>query len=244
MWPFLVSSALAQTSPFFNVTCTPDGPLADLGPIEVECSVAVQEDGEGDPIGTWGTTSWLMGDGTALKGDVVTHTYTESGVFTISVELDDFALAGDTGLIEVPGSRTLTRLQGFYTVCGDPMPEFEIVDKGGLRYDVVNRTPVDQPRCLRTLDWTVKRDGRSRPLFSFDNWEPSFELPEEGTYVVSVAMVAIGGEAKADVVLDAEYNLTSDYYRTFARACSTAPTGGALGLLVLLAFAAGRRERR
>ena len=195
-------------------------------------------------MGTFDAIHWRMGDGTTFEGEQAFHTYTKDGVYTITVELRNFALSGDTGLVEVPENLTQTRLQGFYTLCSEPMPEFEIVDKGGLRYDIVNLTPVTQPRCISTLDWSVKRQGRDRELLEFDTWEPSFDLPDEGTYVVSATMVGMAGEATTEFVLDAEYNLTSDYYRVFAQACSTAPASSGLGLLVLLAVTAGRRRRR
>lgn len=243
MWPILVASAMAQTSPLFDVICTPDGPVASADPIEVACSVEVLHIG-GDPVGTWGTTQWLMGDGTLLKGDAITHTYTEPGVYTISVQLDDFVIQGDTGLVEVDSHDSLTRLTGFYTVCGLPEPDFELIDKGGLEYQVVNTTPVDQPRCIDTLKWTVKRRGASRTLHTFETWEPRFQLPEKGEYTVSLYMTGIAGGATNDLFLDAGYNLTSDYYRVHAQPCSTAPVGSVTGALVLLAVAAGRRRRR
>jgi len=247
MWMLLLSAAMAQTSPFFDVTCSPGGPLAESGSIEVECGVAVYAY-EGNPLGTWGTTRWLMGDGTRLEGDSITHTYETEGVFSVRVELEDFEPADFAyelfEVSEFPPNAAVTRLNGIYSICSQPAPKFDIVDKGGLRYDIVNRTPVEQPRCFNEIEWTVRRQGADRALARLDTWEPSFEVPEEGSYVVTVSLTGVTGVGVTDVVLDAEYNLTSDYKRVRATSCNAAPAGSALGLLVLLAVAASRRERR
>ncbi|MEN0061427.1 MAG: PKD domain-containing protein [Myxococcota bacterium] len=243
MWPLLVSSALAQTSPFFDVTCTPEGPTADVGPITVACEVEIATSG-GDPIGAWTETQWLMGDGTVLTGDAIDYTYADEGLYTISVELKDLVVQGPDGDIEIDEPLNKTRLSGFYTICGAPRPEFDIVDKGGLNYEISNRSAVDQPRCLRAMEWTVRRQGARNPVFSSENWQPDFQVPDEGTYIVSLTMMGLGGEATADLLFDAQYNLTSDYYRVFASSCSTAPAGSAFGVLALFAVAAARRVRR
>ncbi|MEO0603539.1 MAG: PKD domain-containing protein [Myxococcota bacterium] len=241
MWLLLVSSALAQTSPFFNVICTPEGPFADADAIDVECSIEpAQFAGE---FGTWESAKWFMGDGTVYEGDEIAHTYADEGAYSIGVQLDGFTI--DLPFDEIPENAVDTRLGDYFTVCGLPRPEFELIDKGGLRYDVVNISAVDQARCLREIAYQVTREGSREPLLTFDSWEPSFEVPSEGLYTVSLTMVGLGGEATADVELDAEFGLTSDYYRVFARACSTAPMGStAFGTLVILAVAAGRRRRR
>ncbi len=242
MWLLLVASAAAQTSPYFTVNCTPEGPIAFGEPTEVSCGVEAREyRGE---VGTWESAVWLVGDGTVYEGDEFVHTYTESGTYTLSVELEGFALDRDTGIVELDSQEVRTRLGDYYTLCGPPEPEFEIVDKGGLTYDVVNTTAVDQARCLRSLDFEIRRSRGDQVLQSFQTWEPSFELPSEGLYFVSLEVDGVGGAARAEVELDAEFNLTSDYYRVYARPCSTAPVGSGLGMLVILAIAAGRRRSR
>lgn len=242
MWPILVTAAMAQSNPVFDVNCDPVGPYADVGPIDVSCDVTLSPFIDEDDV-EWGDTQWRMGDGTVLLGDSIAYTYVETGAYDLTVTLRDFAVRGEEGF-ELVAEEPTRRLGDYFVVCRPPEPEFELVDKGGLTYDAVNTTPVDQPRCLRELTWTVRRAGEQEVLLTETTWEPRFELPEAGPYVVTLTMVGKAGTASSEFNLDAAFNLTSDYYRVFASSCSTVPAPASLGVFGLLALLGWRRARR
>src|SRR6476619_3746376 len=70
--------------------CTSSGEKGALGivgvpPLEVTCTVLPPEEC------SYSEVSWTVGDGELYFGDTITHVYDETGQFTVSVQLADYA---------------------------------------------------------------------------------------------------------------------------------------------------------
>jgi hypothetical protein len=222
--------------------CTGTGKEGALGiigvpPLEVTCTVLPPEEG------SYSEVSWTVGDGDLHYGDSITHVYEDFGQFTISVKLEDFVPGG-----EAPAAEDAEHTRyGFVTVCGPPEPGFTYVNKGGLDFKLLNLSGV-APHCLDSSEWEVFKGEKAegKPLFRFDDWEPRFELPEEGPWTIRLSQKGIGGATFADLVLHARYQLTDDLLKgPRAADCSTGP-GAGLGWswlgASLLALALARRR--
>jgi hypothetical protein len=215
-----------------DFVCTGSGQEGGLGivgvpPLEVQCEVVPPEGAD------YSEVSWTMGDGELYFGETISYLYEDFGQYTISVKLEDFAGASEYDDGE------LTRY-GFVTVCGPPEPQFTYINKGGLDIKLVNKS-VLAPNCLESSEWSVFEGGTPEgiPRFTFDTWEPRFELPSEGTWTIRLTQGGMGGVTHADLTLDAHYKLTDDLTQgPRARACAVAPLQmsalgvSALGLLL------------
>ncbi len=212
----LSSGALAQSVTF--VCNDGDRSVVGVAPFEVSCEVRPPS------VGTWSGVRWRLGDGETAEGDRFTYTYDEPGMYTVSVSLLDYEPSPD-------GRRDLERRRdGTVTACGEPEPRFDYVNKGGRDYQMINLTPVATPRCLRTLHWAVYRGARGggEPLYEFETWQPRFELPEDGPYLVEYTVDALGGSVTTSARIEAEYALTEEYKPGQSTSCSS--VGGVGGL--------------
>jgi len=215
MWTLLVSSVWAQAVDFECFPAGPDGQVRGEPPVTVSCDLVV------DALYEFSEAEWIMGDGTALTGSSIEHTYDEPGQYDVHVYLDDFGYAVDTGLAEVPSSEVK---RGLVTVCDAPVAEFSYVFKGGLDYQMVNRSDFI-PDCLDTLEWTVYRgEGRTGDIVDeAPGWEPRFVLPEEGTYTFVLDLGGLAGNSAAKLSVDAQGGLSDDYDHHKPSLCATAP---------------------
>jgi PKD repeat protein len=74
-------------------------PVADAGPDQtgIEGEVLTFDGtGSSDPDGTIASYEWDMGDGTILSGDIVTHSYSLAGTYTVTLTVTDNDGATDT----------------------------------------------------------------------------------------------------------------------------------------------------
>ncbi|MEQ1566525.1 MAG: PKD domain-containing protein [Myxococcota bacterium] len=223
----------ASAADLVDFACDPEGPLVGVAPLAVTCEVVPPASG------TWDAVSWTGGDGSVVEGDVVSFSYDAPGDYTVSVRLDGYLDADGA-----PPPDDVEHVEySFVTLCGPPEPEFGYRNKGGLDYELVNRSAVSTS-CLATSRWKLYR-GRSatgEPAFVFDTWEPRVEL-SEGPWTVRLEQTGVGGEGAAEVTLLARYQLTQDYTDRSAYPCSTGPlAAGPLGALVVATLA--RRRRR
>lgn len=233
MWTalVLVTAASAATVDF---VCTPGGQAGVVGlpPVAVTCDVVAPT------IGSWDEVSWTFGDGAVIIGDSASFTYEDVGQYSVTVRLENFEDPGD------PDAADPVRVRHFFvTVCGLPVPAFDIENVGGLEYRAHNSSEI-MPGCLDTTRWTVFSGSAAsgEPLFDFVNWEPRFALPDEGPYVVRLEQAGLAGAATAELPLDAKFQVPDRLKELNSSACAAAPAGGAwLGLLLLAALA--RRAR-
>jgi len=234
MWTLLVSLTWAQAVDFTCLPSTDAGGVVGEPPLTVACDLVV------DALYEYSEARWIMGDGTALTGTSVDHTYDEPGQYDVHLYLDGFAYAVDTGTPAVEGEEVK---RGLVTVCDTPQAEFTYVFKGGLSYQMVNTSDF-VPDCLDVLRWTVHEgDGRGGPVVEeASGWEPRFTLPEEGTYTFVLEVGGLTGATAAKLVVDANGGLSDDF-GNHASACSSVgvPSHGWLAWLVPLAVAVRRR---
>jgi hypothetical protein len=239
MW-WLASVAAAQAVDF---SCSPSdasGEVLAVPPITVTCELQVSE------LYDYAAAEWLMGDGTVRTGDSVAHVYETPGQYDVHVYLEGLAYAvGDTGVEAVPPDvpdQVVKR--GHVTLCEAPTVEFSYVFKGGLTYEMHNRSDFIAG-CVDTIQWAVHEgEGRDGALVAAsDTWETTFELPEEGTYTIFLDMGGIAGNAAAKITVEAEGGLTEELDRS-PTACATGPLPGAVGGLFLAAAAMVGRRRR
>ena len=223
----LVSAAHAQVRDV-DFACNGEARVVGVPPLEVACEAVLPTSG------TWDEIVWLVGDGTVLTGPEIEYSYEEAGLYSISVILEGFEGDGESRV----------RRDGAVTVCGTPEPEFTVIDKGGRDYQVVNLTAVDTPRCLSAVDWEVRRgsSGDGAVLYTFETWEPRFELPEDGVYTVIQRASGLGGDSSASLRIDAEYGLTEEYYERFSASCGTLPASTMGWALVPLLLIVRRRR--
>jgi len=202
-------------------------------PLDVECTAEL-------PDGSWDRTVWLWGDGETSEGDSAVHTYQVPGLYAVSVFLEGYvppAPYDDMGDLS-------ERLDGLVSVCGEPVPRFTFIDKGGRDYQMVNQTSVSTPLCLESVHWEVFRGERmdGNTLMTFEFWEPRFELPEDGQFTIVLTAGGVGGDSAAALQIDAKFNLTEEINRTTASSCAVAPAGA--GWLALGVGLLGLRRRK
>jgi len=189
--------------------------------------------------------SWTFGDGSIKTGEDVSFTYDEVGQYAISVRLDGYVDPDEPDAVVPQEVR-----EGAVTVCGPPEPEFTWSNKGGLRYSLKNESTI-APYCLGDSKWEVFR-GRTTegpPVMTFETWDPRFELPHEGPWLVRLTQTGLAGRSTADHLIQARYQLTDDLKGLPSYACSTSSSGTASGTasgaaLGLLAALAARRSGR
>lgn len=200
MLMFATSIAAAQ-----SFVCNDLERVVDVAPAEVTCVAALDE--------PYDRIEWLNGLGDILEGARFTTQYTEPGQYSVHMYVEGYGLEGDDVSL---------RRDGAVTVCGVPEPEFDIIDKGGRVYEVVNRTEV-LLLCIDNVEWTVHEGGEDGPIVaSFPIWQPSFALDEDGDYTVTLAVEGRAGTAALSVPLEAEYGLTEQFYARRSQSCSTA----------------------
>ena len=132
------------------------------------------------------------------------------------------------------------RRDGAITACGLPEPEFDIVDKGGRTYEIVNKTPAVL-LCIEEVEWEV-RDDQGEVVHRFPSWQPSFLLDEDGDYTVTLTAMGLAGTAEASQVLEARYGLTEELTERQVYACSTGGSAVGWWLVPVLALMARRRR--
>lgn len=198
-------------------SCTPE---LGLPPLEVLCELPGDaEDGQHN--------EWVMGDGTVLVGQVVSHVYEDAGQYTIA-----------RSTVSDDGDQLTPTTYDVVTACGPPEAAFTYTFRGGVEYDMLNRTDV-LPGCAETVRWTVY-EGTARgstPLLEADTWETFFVFPEEGTYTVFLDVAGMAGASAAKLTIEAEGGLP-DSYRRNPPVCATGPAsaGWWLALPLLLGW--------
>ena len=234
-----------------DFTCSPDdgaGQIVGLPPLEIRCVPLLPLEG------TWDKVVWTFGDGATAEGEAVDHVYDRPGQFTVSVTLENFVDAppdtDDTDAVAPADTDPYESRFGYVTVCGAPEPEFTYAFKGGLDYELKNRTPA-APHCLSELRWDIfeGRAVQGDPWRSIETWEPEFILPREGIWTVVLTVGGIGGTRSAKLEIDAKYALTDDLDLGPQNLhCSTGgPAGlavGALPFALPFALLLARRRRR
>ncbi|MEQ1501632.1 MAG: PKD domain-containing protein [Myxococcota bacterium] len=226
-----------------DFACSPgevgtDG-IVGLAPLEVQCVATLPA------AGTWDDVTWTFGDGSVVSGESASFVYTEPGQYTVSVRLEGYD--DGSGVLTAP---TVTRY-GLVTVCGEPEPAFTYQNKGGLVFDLINKTTV-AVHCVNDLRWDVFRGGTGGdPAMTLDTWDPRVELPDEGEWTFRLTLGGMGGTAASELTIDAQYQLTDDFDTAgHAAACTTVPLGGpqpaglaAFGALAVAAIGRARRRR-
>jgi hypothetical protein len=221
-----------------DFVCTGSGQEGGLGivgvpPLEVQCEVVLPEGA------TYSEISWTVGDGELYFGESVSVRYEDFGQYTISVKLEDFVGTDEDEFADGELAR-----YGFVTVCGPPEPEFTYINKGGLDFKLVNKSAI-APNCLESSTWSVFQGetAEGTPEFTFDTWEPRFELPTEGDWTIRLTQGGIGGVTHADLTLKARYKLTDDLtHGPAARSCATVPASLSSLVLLLVPWLVRRRR--
>ncbi len=98
------------------------------------------------------SAGWVFGDGGTEEGVNVTHTYTEPGNYTITVEVE-----GDSEGCDDEGWVSEFRKVGFVRACGIPEVEFTVEHVDGLQYQMVNETMCRSTAAFRTSSGTSTR---------------------------------------------------------------------------------------
>lgn len=234
MIPTLVLAVSAHAADV-DFTCSPDegGGIVGLPPLEVRCVVVTPAEG------TWESTSWTFGEGTLLTGDAVSFVYEDEGQYTVSVQLD-----GYEGLDTATDDPYHAEF-GYVTVCGAPEVRFTYVNKGGLDYELVNKTVV-AVNCIQDLQWEVfeGKSAEGEPKYVFETWSPRFELPREGPWTIRLTVGGLAGTSAADLTIDAKKQLTDDLTQgPHAYWCATSPSAGAPWMWVAGLVVLRRRKR-
>jgi hypothetical protein len=240
-----ITSLLTGTASAADVdfVCTGSGQQGGLGivgvpPLDIQCEVLPP------PGASYSEATWTVGDGELYAGETISYRYEDFGQYTISVQLEDFEGADESD------SGELTRY-GFVTVCGPPEPEFTYINKGGLDIKLVNKSAIVAPSCLESSKWSVFQGDTADgiPRFTFDTWEPRFELPAEGSWTIRLTQGGMGGLTHSDLTLEARYKLTDDLtLGPKAQSCNLSHAGQAgtafsgLGLLLLAPWLVRRRR--
>lgn len=185
---------------------------------------------------------WKFGDGsTSEESPNVSHEYTTSGQFSVSVTMDlEDPICGET-------SYTQTQI-AYVTSCTAPLVEegadgfFQLEPATGLTWQTVNRTDVSTYGCIDTIQWEVYEGSEVNAdnlIQTLGAWSPVISFPAAGTYTVLMNVGGPGGLEASKLTIDV-VDLGSQ-----AALCSTVPALSALGVAAGgLAAALRRRKSR
>ena len=191
---------------------------------------------------TINAASWKFGDGqTSDQFPTVSHEYTSSGQFSVSVTMD---LADP-----ICGETTYTQTQiAYITSCTTPLVEegapgfFQLEPTAGLTWQTINHTDVSTYGCVDTIQWEVYEGAdidAGNLIQTLGAWSPAISFPSAGTYTILMNVAGPGG-------LEAS-KLTIDVVDLGAQTalCSSVPALSALGIAAGgLAAALRRRAAR
>ena len=211
----------------FTFSCGDGGDqVFGLAPLTVDCAVE-SELGLTD-------VQWNFGDGTFDEGEVVSHTWTEEGLYDVSVS---------AGVVdpECEGATSERTRQGYVRVCELPRVAFELEHVLGKTWDIKNETGIGVLGCITEAQWGLYKGDRAtgEPYDTFTQWEFQYEFPEEGTWTLVLNVGGPAGTAAASATVEIERMADVTPF-----GCAHGGPGGAawaaLPLLVLL----GRRRQR
>ncbi len=203
-------------------------PLSGVPPLVVTCVVVLSD------LFTYDEAFWRFGDGSEAWGDSVSHIYEVEGQFGVTLELEGMRyVVDDTGPAAVVEPE-ITKY-GEVTACGVPFAEFRIEKRAGLLYEVFNRSDF-LPGCVDEVLWTVHRgsDRSGAVVFEATGWEPSIELPDDGTYSFFLDLYGPAGGGAAKLTIDAKYGVDERLQGSRRWGCdTTSASSGLLGLLLV-----------
>ncbi|MGC6493812.1 MAG: trypsin-like serine protease [Myxococcota bacterium] len=148
-------------------------------------------DGTEDTVGLGGTTP--------AEDDVVVHTYTEGGIYSMRVCFD--GSYPDSG---AEWKKCVER-QRYVRACAIPDVEFRIEPVEDYVYRLRNLTELDEFECLTDVQWDIfaGSDTSGTPVRSLSTWEPEFDFAEKGEYTVVLNVTSFAGTGAAGATFEA-----------------------------------------
>lgn len=193
------------------------------------------------------SAEWNFGDGTTSTELEPTHTYTEAGQFTVSV---DFVVSSG----DCPKRPDTATERAYVVACGEPVPGldsegepfenlFTIEHYDGLVYQLINQTDTSVYGCIESINWKVMKGDEV--LSESSAWSPKVEFPSEGDYTILLEIGGPGGVVTEELDVTAEDEVGEEFKKG---ACATtsgaaSSTFGALALSALAFGLAARRRR-
>jgi PKD repeat protein len=165
---------ISNLNPVLSGQTVPDGVEGQLLSFE---AVAV-DPGSADVL----SFAWSFGDGGTGSGAIVTHTYADNGVYTVTVTVSD----GDGGVTQGTLTSTISNAPPFITAIGGPLSGDEGEE---LTFPVSAGDPGTADTLSYLWNWG---DGTTPATLGATATHP---YPSEGTYTVTVTVTDDDGGA-------------------------------------------------
>ena len=185
-------------------------------PLTVDCTVV------SDDVSNLNRATWDVSDGPPLSGESISHTFTEPGRYTISVDLTEADWPCDAGTFD-----PILRREEFVQVCPTAAPEFVVEALRGNQVQFFNESPLSDFGCISAVTWEIFEGSEvaDTPIIGpLRAWEPIVALPEPGTYTALLTLGGIGGTAAARATFEVGEP---------GCGCRTASPASVAGLLVM-----------